>query len=100
MLGIALLLNRIQVLSDDLDADLVNAGIIISRVGRPAKHRAETESVVRGRFGNDVLQGKIADRTAISAAMEKAQSIYESNDQNAIAEFNYIFAELDQNVGF
>jgi chromosome partitioning protein len=99
VLGIALLLSRIASLSEDLDVELTNAGIIISRVGRPAKHRAETEGVVRGEFGDDVLAGKITDRTAISAAMEKAQSIYASGDQSAIAEFNYIFAELDQNVG-
>lgn len=99
MLGIGLLLSRITSLSDDLDVSLENAGIVISRVGRPAKHRAETEVVVRSNFGDDVLEGKIADRTAISAAMEKAHSIYASGDQSAIAEFNYIFSELDQNIG-
>lgn len=100
VLGIGLLLSRIEVLSEDLDVSLENAGIIISRVGRPARHRAETEAVVRSNFTDTVLQGKIADRTAISAAMEKAESIYESGDQSAIAEFNYIFSELDQNLGF
>lgn len=99
VLGIALLLNRIAVLSEDLDVDLCNAGIVISRVGRAARHRAETESVVRTQFGDDVLQGKISDRTAISAVMEGMKSIFESGNKEAIAEFNYIFAELDQNVG-
>lgn len=100
VLGIGLLLSRISSLSKDLDVELSNSGIIISRVGRPAKHRAETEAVVRTKFGADVLTGKVADRTAISASMENAHSIYESSDQSAIAEFNYIFSELDQNVGF
>ena len=99
VLGIGLLLSRIASLSEDLDVELTNAGIIISRVGRPAKHRAETESVVRTQFKSDVLSGMIADRVAISSAMEKAQSVYSSKDQNAIAEFNHIFSELDQNVG-
>lgn len=99
VLGIGLLLSRITSLSEDLDVELANSGIIISRVGRPAKHRAETEAVVRGEFGSDVLAGKITDRVSISAAMEKASSVYASNDQAAIAEFNYIFSELDQNVG-
>jgi chromosome partitioning protein len=99
VLGIGLLLSRVASLSNDLDVDLVNAGIIISRFGRPAKHRADTEEVVRSEFGDDVLDGKIADRAAISAAMEKTQSIFESGDKTAIAEFNYVFAELDQNVG-
>lgn len=99
VLGIGLLLSRIASLSEDLDVTLSNSGIIISRVGRPAKHRAETEAVVRDEFGSEVLAGKITDRTAISAAMEKAQSVYRSNDHAAIAEFNYIFSELDRNLG-
>ena len=100
VLGIGLLLSRIKVLSEDLDVTLKNAGVVISRVGRPAKHREETESVVRTKLGKAVLSGKIADRTAISAAMEKCESIFQSGDKNAIAEFNYVFAELDKNIGF
>lgn len=99
VLGIGLLLSRIGVLSSDLDVELENAGVIISRVGRPARHREETEAVVRNEFKTDVLKGKITDRVAISAAMEKCESIYESGDQSAIAEFNYIFSELDKNIG-
>lgn len=100
VLGIGLLVSRINSLSQDLDVELENAGIIISRVGRPAKHRAETESVVRETYGDEVLSGKVTDRTSISAAMEKARSIYDSGDKDAVAEFNYVFSELDQNVGF
>lgn len=100
VLGIGLLLSRIKSLSCDLDVALEEAGIIISRVGRPAKHRADTENVVREQFEDKVLSGKITDRTSISAAMEKAQSIFDSGDKNAIAEFNHIFAELDKNIGF
>lgn len=99
VLGIGLLLSRIQVLSGDLDVELTNAGILISRVGRPARHRAETEAVVRQQFKTDVLQGKITDRTAISAAMEECRSIFQTSDKDAIAEFNYVFAELDKNIG-
>jgi hypothetical protein len=31
--------------------------------------------------------------------MEKMTSIFASGNKDAIAEFNYVFAELDQNVG-
>jgi chromosome partitioning protein len=101
VLGIALLLNRIKVLSEDLDVELENAGIVISRAGRPAKHRAATESTVRNQeeFKDYVLSGKIKDRTDISAVMEQRKSIFDSKNQDAIAEFNYVFSELDQNVG-
>jgi chromosome partitioning protein len=100
VLGIGLLLSRIKVLSEDLDVTLANSGIIISRVGRPARHRAETEAVVRNQFGDAVLEGKITDRSAIGEAMEKCESIFQSSDKSAIAEFNYVFSELDKNMGF
>lgn len=99
VLGIGLLLSRIKVLSADLDVDLKNAGVVISRVGRPARHREETEGVVRSQLGGVVVDGKITDRVAISSAMERCESVYESGDKSAIAEFNYVFSEIDANIG-
>lgn len=100
VLGIGLLINRIDDISGDLDISLNSAGILISRVGRPARHREETEASVREKFGDGVLQGKLTDRAAVSKAMETCTSVFGSGDQNAIAEFNYVFSELDQRLGF
>jgi len=100
VLGIGLLLNRIDDISGDLDVSLESAGILISRVGRPARHRDETEAGVRGKFGESVLGGKLTDRVAVSKAMETCTSVFGGGDQNAIAEFNYVFAELDDRLGF
>jgi chromosome partitioning protein len=99
VLGIGLLLSRLEELSDALDVELVNAGVIISRVGRPARHRAETEGVVRSQFKKLVLQGKIADRVVVSSCMEEKKSVFSSGNADAIAEFNFLFAELDQRLG-
>lgn len=101
VLGIGLLLNRVKSLSSDLDNEgLSNAGVILSRVGRPSRHRQETETTVRKDFGNLVLTGKISDRSAVSKSMEDFNSVFASHDKEAIAEFNYIFAELDKRLKF
>ena len=95
VLGIGLLLGRLESLSQDLDVELENAGIILSRVGRPARHRAKTEAEVRDQFPKLVLKGQIKDRASVSESAEKCHSIFASGDNLAIAEFNYIFAEID-----
>lgn len=99
VLGIGLLLSRIDDISADLDVELENAGILISRVGRPARHRAETEAAVRQRFEDSVLGGKLTDRVAVGQAMETCTSVFGSGDQSAIAEFNFVFSELDERLG-
>lgn len=100
VLGIGLLLGRIEELAGDLQVTLENSGIIISRVGRPARHREQTEAVVRAQFPDNTLEGMIRDRVAVSQSAENRQSIFQSGDAQAIAEFNSVFAELDTNMGF
>lgn len=99
VLGIGILLGRIDDLTSDLDVTLDNAGIVLSRVGRPAKHRATTEATVRAEFKDHILSGKIADRSDVSKSMERNHSIFKSGNADAIAEFNHIFSELDGNLG-
>lgn len=100
VLGIGLLLGRIEDLASDLQVELKNAGVIISRVGRPARHRAQTETVVREQFPDITLQSMIRDRVAVSQSAENRQPIFTSGDAQAIAEFNSVFAELDTKMGF
>ena len=99
VLGIGLLQSRVKYLSEELDVSPDLAGIILSRVGRPARHREETEAEVRSQFSTDVLKGKITDRAVISQIAEKAIPVFDSKNYAAIAEFNHIFAELDARVG-
>jgi len=99
VLGIGLLLSRVDEIAEDLDNQLTNAGIILSRVGRPSKHREETEASVRAQFKGKILSGRITDRSVVSQSMELQQSIFSSNNQDAIAEFRHVFTELDKNLG-
>lgn len=99
VLGIGLLKSRLDELCDELDVKLENAGVILSRVGRRAKHRERTEDDVRQNFQELVLSGQIKDRVAVSECMEKSIPIFDHNDSAAISEFNYLFSELDGRLG-
>jgi chromosome partitioning protein len=98
-LGIGILLNRIKTLSEDLDRSLINAGIVISRVGRPALHRATTESSIRATYKELVFGQTIKDRADISAAAEKRISIFDGGNTDAINEFNAVFDDLAERIG-
>lgn len=98
-IGIGLLLSRVQDFGADLDHALENAGIVISRVGRPATHREETEATLRNQFGSTVLPGSIHERVSISSSAQAHRSIFESGDADAINEFNGICGELFTRIG-
>ena len=67
-LGVGLLLKRVKQLCQELECDLKLAGIVISRVGRPAQHREQTVGALRATFGADVLHCEIKERVAVSEA--------------------------------
>lgn len=98
-LGIGILLGRIEELSNDLDQPLINAGIVISRVGRPAQHRDTTEASIRVLYKELVLSQTIKDRSDISKAAEERRSIFETSNNDAINEFNALFDELYTRIG-
>lgn len=99
VLGIGILLGRIEELSNDLDQPLENAGIIISRVGRPAQHRDMTEQSIRATYKDMVFQQVIKDRADVSRAAESRISVFDSGNQHAAAEFSAVFEELFGRVG-
>jgi chromosome partitioning protein len=98
-LGIGILLGRVDELSNDLGRDITNVGVLISRVGRPAQHRATTEASIRAQFGDLVLSQTIKDRAKVSEAAEFRIPIFETTDNLAIAEFNAVFNELFKRMG-
>ena len=79
-IGVGLLLNRVEELSGDLEVELENAGIVISRVGRPALHREQTEQSIRETFGDLVVAQVIKERASVSKAAEDHMSIFQSKD--------------------
>lgn len=93
-LGIGLLLKEIDTLGDDLENKPKNAGIIISRVGRPAQHREATEASLRSAFPEHVFTQSLRDRVAVSEAAEQHCSIFDMHDREAKTEFNNLFYEL------
>jgi chromosome partitioning protein len=98
-IGVGLLLSRVKQLSDDLDSTIDLAGIVISRVGRPAQFRDETVAALRQSFGARVLDTEIKERVAVSAAAAQHKSIYEMNDTTAASEFRAMSAEVVSRIG-
>ena len=97
--GVGLLIRRVNELSDDLEIKLENAGIIISRVGRPANHRVATEASLRSELGNLVFENKITERAVVSEAASKNKSVFEMSDTGAIQDFQNVFEELKNKIG-
>jgi chromosome partitioning protein len=98
-LGVGILLSRITQLSDDLDHTLNLAGIVISRVGRPAYHRDEIVAALKTEFGEQVLSTSISERVKVAEAAAKHLSIFDMGDNDAIAEFNSVCGKLFKRVG-
>ncbi|MBZ9750720.1 ParA family protein [Deinococcus sp. HMF7604] len=98
-LGVGLLLGRIAEFKDDAQLNIDLAGIVISRVGRPAQHREETVASLRATFGGDILTNQISERVAVSESASKSRSIYDSSDATAIAEFEAVSLELRGKLG-
>jgi chromosome partitioning protein len=93
-IGVGLLVSRIRELGEQLEQSITHAGIVISRIGRPARHREQTIEAIRGSFGPLVLEQLITERTAVAQAAEDHEPIFDTTDRAAIAEFNAVCAEL------
>lgn len=98
-LGVALLLKRIGKLSDDLEHQIEQLGIVISRVGRPAFHRQETVAALRHRFGNAVLATQLTERVSVAESAQKNRPIYLMGDAEAEREFRLMSEELLERLG-
>jgi chromosome partitioning protein len=98
-LGIGILLRRITQLSEDLDQEMKLAGIVISRVGRPAYHREEILTALRGQFPGEVLHPVLTERVKVAEAAAKQRSVFDMGDASAVAEFNAVYLELGKRIG-
>ena len=93
-IGVGLLVKRVEEFGDDLAHDLLQAGIVISRVGRPALHREETEATLRSQFGDAIIEQTIHERSSVSQAAQSNISVFDGNDPNARQEFTAVCKEL------
>ena len=98
-LGVGLLINRVKSLCEDLEHNINHAGIVISRVGRPATHRAQTETTLRATFGGLVLDETITERVKVSEAAEHHKPIYDMGDVVAADQFRNVSAEILNRIG-
>ena len=98
-IGISLLISRVNELSEDLDHKIENAGIILSRVGRPAQYREQTEATIRDQFKDDVLSYSIKERAAVSQCAQDNISVFDCPNEDAKDEFGGAFGEIFERVG-
>ena len=93
-LGIGLLIDRVDRFAKEAGKSIQNAGIVISRVGRPARHREETEDSIRDAFGDLVLRQTLKERAAVSEAGSLQKPVHKHINQEAKAEFLEVAKEL------
>ena len=98
VLGVALLLTRVKKLSQELQHAIAEAGIVVSRVGRPAVHRAQSMTALEAQFGKSVFQQVIKERVSVSESAQFQKTIYE-HDKIAGAEFEAVSIEVAQRTG-
>lgn len=97
-LGIGLLLGRLNDICEDLDHEIKNLGIVISRVGRPSLHREEIITTLKSDFEELVVDHQIKERSSVGASVEGSRSVFEGNDQQAKDEFTAVFKELIRRI--
>jgi len=98
-IGVALLLSRVKTFSTELELSLELAGIVLSRVGRPAGHRVETTNTLRNKFGSDVLPSEIKERAVVSEAASKRKPVYKMGASDASTEFRTVSEALLERMG-
>lgn len=93
-LGIALLITRVKKFAEDMECDIKNAGIVLSRVGRPSTFRNQTTADLRKQFKGQVFKSEIRERSVVTEATAKGRSVFQMNDAQAKTEFSSFSAEL------
>lgn len=98
-LGVGILLTRVKQLGEDLDQQLKLAGIVISRVGRPAFHRDEIVNALKDKFPGEVLSQTITERVKVAEAAAKQKPVISTTDTQAISEFAAVCKEIGKRIG-
>lgn len=94
-IGVGILLTRVRAFCADLQGHpLELAGMIISRVGRPAEHRMQTVNALRAKFGGKVLETEIKERVAVSMAAAANVPVFQQGDAEASREFREVSDEI------
>ncbi len=97
-LGVALLIRRVKSFAEDLEIDLVNAGMILTRVGRKSNFREQTTKALRDQFKGLIFDSVIKERSSVTEATSVNKSIFQMNDAEAKSQFNTVFDELSSRL--
>jgi chromosome partitioning protein len=98
-IGVGLLLTQVDKFCEDLQVEPKLAGMVLSRIGRPAIHRQVTANSLREQFKGQVFDAEIHERVNISEAVEKHISIYaHAPNSPAAHEFSAMSEELLQRM--
>lgn len=98
-LGIALLLRRVKKFGEDMELEIKNAGIVLSRMGRESTFRNQTTTDLRRQFRAHMFRTEIKERSAVTEATAKNKTIYEMHDASANREFSAFSVELLKKLG-
>jgi chromosome partitioning protein len=98
-IGVGLLMSRVSKLSGELENSIKQAGIVMSRIGRPSTFRAQTVQTLRDRFKGMVLSTEIIERSAVAESASRNVSIFDSGDEKTIDEFHRLGVELLGKLG-
>lgn len=93
------MITRVKKFGDDMDLTIKNAGIVLSRVGRPSAFRDQTASDLRRQFPKDMLTTEIKERSVVTEATAKNKSVFDMSDKDAKIEFTAFSKELMKNLG-
>lgn len=94
-IGVGLLLSQVKKFCEDMQVNPKLAGMVLSRIGRPAIHRQLTANSLREQFKDDVFDAELHERVAVSEAVEQHISIYQhAPDSAAAGEFRAMSEEL------
>jgi len=94
ILGVTLLTTRIDELCENIDHKIVNAGIIVSRVGRKASHRENILAGLRKQFKQLVFKTELRERVAVPESSSLQKPVFEMGDEQASQEFTAMSQEL------
>lgn len=97
-LGIGLLISKIEEFGQEIGKEFTSAGIVITRIGRPARHREETEETIRSTFGDLVLRNTITERSDVSESASVHQPVHIFGNDDCQKEFKAVSKEILQTI--
>lgn len=93
-IGIGLLIKRILRLSSELEHNIKNAGIVVTRYGRTSNSREQTIESLKEQFKELIILPPIKDRTKVADAAAKNASVFDMGDSEAEKEFTEVCKQI------